>query len=47
MRQHIDLYVNQYSVTLGDDGRRAVETLIERAVAVGLMRRPDLHLFVA
>jgi 1,4-dihydroxy-6-naphthoate synthase len=47
MRQHIDLYVNQYSVTLGDDGRRAVETLIERAVAVGLMRRPDLDLFVA
>jgi 1,4-dihydroxy-6-naphthoate synthase len=28
MRQHIELYVNQYSVTLGADGRRAVEALL-------------------
>lgn len=27
MRQHIDLYVNQYSIDLGDEGRRAIETL--------------------
>ena len=29
MRQHIDLYVNQYSLSLGEEGRRAVETLIQ------------------
>lgn len=29
MRQHIDLYVNNYSLSLGDDGRAAVETLLE------------------
>ncbi len=29
MRQHIDLYVNQYSLSLGDEGRRAVEVLME------------------
>ncbi len=28
MRQHIDLYVNQHSVALGPEGRRAVETLL-------------------
>jgi 1,4-dihydroxy-6-naphthoate synthase len=28
MRQHIDLYVNRHSVALGEDGRRAVETLL-------------------
>ncbi len=27
MRQHIDLYVNEFSLSLGDEGRRAVEML--------------------
>jgi 1,4-dihydroxy-6-naphthoate synthase len=29
MRQHIDLYVNNYSLTLGKDGRQAVDKLME------------------
>ena len=29
MRQHIDLYVNDYSVSLGKKGRAAVEKLME------------------
>jgi 1,4-dihydroxy-6-naphthoate synthase len=29
MRQHIDLYVNNFSVALGNDGRKAVEKLLE------------------
>jgi 1,4-dihydroxy-6-naphthoate synthase len=29
MRQHIDLYVNNYSIDLGDEGRKAVETLLD------------------
>ena len=29
MRQHIDLYVNQFSLSLGDEGRRAVDVLLE------------------
>jgi 1,4-dihydroxy-6-naphthoate synthase len=29
MRQHIDLYVNNYSITLGKDGKNAIEKLIE------------------
>ncbi len=28
MRQHIDLYVNDHSLSLGEEGRRAVETLL-------------------
>ena len=28
MRQHIDLYVNNYSIDLGDEGRKAVDTLL-------------------
>jgi 1,4-dihydroxy-6-naphthoate synthase len=29
MRQHIDLYVNQFSLSLGTEGRKAVEVLLE------------------
>ena len=29
MRQHIDLYVNNYSLTLGEEGRSAIKTLFE------------------
>ena len=29
MRQHIDLYVNNYSIDLGDDGKKAVMKLLE------------------
>lgn len=29
MRQHIDLYVNHYSLTLGDEGEKAVRTLLQ------------------
>lgn len=34
MYRHIDLYVNGYSVDLGDDGRRAVRHLLEQVPGV-------------
>ncbi len=37
MYQHIDLYVNDYSVDLGREGRRAVEVLFDRARTVGVI----------
>ena len=40
MRRHIELYVNDYSVDLGTDGRRAVELLFERAAAIGVIAPP-------
>lgn len=32
MQQHIDLYVNKYSVDLGDTGRKAVKLLFDKAL---------------
>jgi 1,4-dihydroxy-6-naphthoate synthase len=41
MYQHIDLYVNEYSVDLGAEGRRAVEVLFDRARGAGIV--PDVR----
>jgi len=46
MYQHIDLYVNDYSVDLGRDGRRAVEVLFDRARAVGVIPQTAAGLFL-
>ena len=37
MYKHIDLYVNEYSVDLGQEGRRAVKLLFEKARATGII----------
>jgi 1,4-dihydroxy-6-naphthoate synthase len=37
MYQHIDLYVNDYSIDLGPDGRRAIEFLFSRAAETGVI----------
>lgn len=47
MYKHIDLYVNQYSIDLGPDGRRAVEGLFARAAAGGLVPVPARPLFLS
>jgi 1,4-dihydroxy-6-naphthoate synthase len=31
IKKHIDLYVNDYSLSLGEDGRRAVDKLFNMA----------------
>jgi 1,4-dihydroxy-6-naphthoate synthase len=46
MYRHIDLYVNEYSVDLGKEGRRAVELLFERARATGLIPAVTKTLFL-
>jgi 1,4-dihydroxy-6-naphthoate synthase len=46
MYQHIDLYVNDYSVDLGPEGRRAVEVLFERANALGVIPPSAAGLFL-
>ncbi len=47
MMKHINLYVNQYSVELGDKGRKAVETLFNLAFAKGLIdTNPQKELFL-
>jgi 1,4-dihydroxy-6-naphthoate synthase len=46
MYQHIDLYVNDYSVDLGADGRRAVELLFEKAKGLGVIPPIEQPLFL-
>ncbi len=36
-REHIDLYVNDYSVSLGEEGRAAIDEMFRRARANGAM----------
>jgi 1,4-dihydroxy-6-naphthoate synthase len=36
-RRHIELYVNAFSAALGDEGRRAIEVLVQRMREVGAM----------
>jgi 1,4-dihydroxy-6-naphthoate synthase len=36
-RQHIALYVNEFTRELGEDGYAAVEALLSRAAAEGLV----------
>ena len=47
MYRHIDLYVNEYSVDLGVEGKRAVELLFERAAATGIIPTVTQSLFIA
>jgi len=42
---HIDLYVNEFSLDLGEEGERAVEVLLERAAAAGVIPHSSLGLF--
>ena len=46
MYRHIDLYVNEFSVDLGAEGRRAVELLFEQAAATGIIPPANSDLFL-
>lgn len=46
MFKHIDLYVNNFSIDLGADGRRAVETLFARGYAAGVLPSVTGRLFI-
>ncbi len=46
MYKHIDLYVNEYSVDLGAEGKRAVKTLFEKAESLDLVPRSIEPLFL-
>jgi 1,4-dihydroxy-6-naphthoate synthase len=47
MQAHIDLYVNEYSLDVGDLGEKAVNELFSRAEARGLISASKLELFVS
>ncbi len=45
LMQHVDLYVNQWTESLGDEGRRALDELSARAASVGLGDGGRLEVF--
>ena len=45
--QHIELYVNKYSIDLGKEGKRAVEMLFERSKANGSIPHSTEPLFLS
>ncbi|GBC62818.1 1,4-dihydroxy-6-naphthoate synthase [Desulfonema ishimotonii] len=45
VQQHIDLYVNDFTLNLGPEGEKAVETLFRLAGTYGLIPRADAPLF--
>ena len=45
-KQHIDLYVNQYSIDLGDLGKKAIRVLFEKGQAAGLIATYAEQLFL-
>ena len=47
MQAHIDLYVNEFSLDVGELGEQAVKTLYERARALGVVSSSSQDLFVA
>ena len=46
MYRHIDLYVNDYSIDLGVEGRRAVTALFDKARAIGMVPAAEQGLFL-
>lgn len=46
MYKHIDLYVNQFSVDLGEEGVRAVKTMFDKAAALRLVPASNEPLFL-
>jgi 1,4-dihydroxy-6-naphthoate synthase len=43
MRQHIDLYVNNYSLSLGHDGEKAIQTLLQTFARLHARQEIPVH----
>jgi 1,4-dihydroxy-6-naphthoate synthase len=46
VKMHIALYVNNFTVDLGETGRNAVFTLFERAINLGITENLPVDIFV-
>ncbi len=42
MRKHIELYVNNYTTDLGEEGEKAINTLFDKAKSAGLLKINNL-----
>lgn len=46
MYKHIELYVNQYSVDLGTQGRKAIEYMLDRAQELNIVPKTEKNIFL-
>jgi 1,4-dihydroxy-6-naphthoate synthase len=46
MKKHIDLYVNKYSIDLGNEGKRAVKLFFDKAIELRLIEKIKDEIFV-
>jgi 1,4-dihydroxy-6-naphthoate synthase len=46
MKQHIDLYVNEYSVDLGPKGRSSIQFMFEQGLSAGLLPAVKQEIFI-
>ncbi|GET31657.1 1,4-dihydroxy-6-naphtoate synthase [Prolixibacter bellariivorans] len=46
MRSHIDLYVNEFTRNLGDEGKQAVRTLYSKAEDLGIIPKMERSIFL-
>ena len=45
--KHIALYVNEYTIDLGEKGKHAIETLFSKALESGIIQSPEENIFRA
>ena len=46
IRQHINLYVNNYSIDIGQEGEKAVTELLLRAEEAGIIPESKQQIFI-
>jgi 1,4-dihydroxy-6-naphthoate synthase len=47
MQQHIDLYVNEFSVSLGIKGKQAINLMFDYALTAGIIARMPEQVFAS
>ncbi len=45
-KQHIELYVNHFTQSLGNEGRAAVETLFQKMINLNMIKKNTIEIFV-
>ena len=46
MRKHIELYVNEYSTDLGEEGRKAIKLMFDTAIQKHIIQPIDVDIFL-
>jgi 1,4-dihydroxy-6-naphthoate synthase len=47
MQQHIDLYVNEFSVSLGEQGQKAIIQMFDYAIQTGVIASKPENIFAS